>query len=65
VRATTGRTAHRTPGRSGPVGRRRDPHQHASYTISAAIWFGPTTGYLRLTGRYSIPRKFLLRHHAD
>jgi len=47
------------------VERRRDPHQHASHTVSAAIWFGLTTGYLRLTGRYSIPRKFLLRRHAD
>jgi len=29
-------------------------------TVSAAIWFGPTTGYLTLTGgRYHIPRKFL------
>ena len=24
-------------------------------TISAAIWFGLTTGYLTLTGRYTIP----------
>ena len=26
-----------------------------SRTISAAIWFGLTTGYLTLTGRYTIP----------
>jgi hypothetical protein len=31
-----------------------------SRTVSAAIWFGLTTGYLTLTGRYTIPRKFLL-----
>lgn len=31
-----------------------------SHTVSAAIWFGLTVGYLRLTGgKYSIPRKFL------
>lgn len=30
-----------------------------SHTVSAAIWFGLTTGYLTLTGRYHIPRKFL------
>jgi hypothetical protein len=31
-------------------------------TVSAAIWFGLTTGYLTLTGgRYGIPRKFLVR----
>ena len=30
-----------------------------SHTISAAIWFGLTTGYLTLTGRYHIPRKWL------
>jgi hypothetical protein len=30
-----------------------------THTVSAAIWFGLTTGYLRLTGRYTIPRKFL------
>ena len=30
-----------------------------THTISAAIWFGLTTGYLTLTGRYHIPRKFL------
>lgn len=29
-----------------------------SHTISQAIWFGLTTGYLTLTGRYHIPRKF-------
>lgn len=29
-------------------------------TVSAAIWFGLTTGHLTLTdGRYHIPRKFL------
>lgn len=27
--------------------------------ITAAIWFGITTGYFTLTGSYSIPRKFL------
>ena len=26
-----------------------------SHTVSAAIWFGLTTGYLRLTGRYAFP----------
>jgi hypothetical protein len=31
-----------------------------SHTVSAAIWFGLTTGYLTLTGSYHIPRKFLL-----
>jgi hypothetical protein len=30
-----------------------------SHTVSAAIWFGLTTGYLTLTGSYHIPRKFL------
>ena len=30
-----------------------------SHTVSAAIWFGLTTGYLILTGSYRIPRKFL------
>jgi hypothetical protein len=30
-----------------------------SHTISAAIWYGLTTGYLTLTGSYHIPRKFL------
>jgi hypothetical protein len=30
-----------------------------SHTVSAAIWFGLTNGYLTLTGRYHIPRKFL------
>ena len=35
-----------------------------SHTISAAIWFGLTTGYLTLTGRYTIPRKFLTHCHA-
>lgn len=29
-----------------------------SHTVSAAIWFGLTTGYLTLTGSYRIPRKF-------
>lgn len=28
-------------------------------TVAAAIWFGLTTGYLTLTGKYTIPRKFL------
>jgi hypothetical protein len=28
-------------------------------TVSAAIWFGLTTGYLTLTSSYHIPRKFL------
>jgi hypothetical protein len=31
-----------------------------SHTVSAAIWFGLTTGYMTLTGSYRIPRKFLL-----
>jgi len=26
-----------------------------SHTVSAVIWFGLTTGYLRLTGRYAFP----------
>jgi hypothetical protein len=28
-------------------------------TVTAAIWFGITTGYLTLTGSYHIPRKYL------
>jgi hypothetical protein len=28
-------------------------------TVSVAIWFGLTTGYLTVTGRYTILRKFL------
>ena len=32
-----------------------------SYTVSAAIWFGLTAGYLTLTGSYHIPCKFLTR----
>ena len=35
-----------------------------SHTVSAAIWLGQTTGYLTLTGRYTIPRKFLTHCHA-
>ena len=31
-------------------------------TVTAAIWFGLTTGYLPQTGSYHIPRKFLYRH---
>ena len=30
-----------------------------SHTVSAAIWFGLTHGYLTLTGSYHIPRKWL------
>jgi hypothetical protein len=30
-----------------------------SRTVSAAIWYGLTTGYLTLTGGYHIPRKYL------
>ncbi len=30
-----------------------------THTVSAAIWFGITTGYMTLTGSYHIPRKFL------
>jgi hypothetical protein len=30
-----------------------------THTVSAAIWFGLTTGYLTLTGSYHIPRKSL------
>jgi hypothetical protein len=30
-----------------------------SHTVSAAIWFGLTTGYLTLTGSYHIPRRLL------
>jgi hypothetical protein len=30
-----------------------------SHTVSAAIWFGLTTGYLTLTSSYHVPRKFL------
>jgi hypothetical protein len=30
-----------------------------THTVSAAIWFGLTTGYLALTGSYHIPRTFL------
>jgi hypothetical protein len=33
-------------------------------TVTAAIWFGITTGYLTLTGTYRIPRKFL-HHYLD
>lgn len=36
-----------------------------SHTVSEAIWFGLTTGYLTLTGKYTIPRKFLTHCHAD
>ena len=28
-------------------------------TVTAAIWFGITTGYLALTGSYRVPRKYL------
>ncbi len=28
-------------------------------TVTAAIWFGITTGYLTLTGSYHVPRKYL------
>jgi hypothetical protein len=38
---------------------RPDVLETITHTISAAIWFGLTTGYLTLTGRYHIPRKFL------
>jgi hypothetical protein len=38
---------------------RSDVLDAITHTVSAAIWFGLTTGYLRLTGRYSIPRKFM------
>jgi hypothetical protein len=34
-----------------------------THTVSAAIWFGLTTGYLTLTGRYHI-RKYLT-HYPD
>jgi hypothetical protein len=34
---------------------RTDMLDAISHTISAAIWFGLTTGYLTLTGRYTIP----------
>ncbi len=30
-----------------------------THTVSAAIWFGVTTGYLTLAGSYHIPREFL------
>ena len=30
-------------------------------TVTAAIWFGITTGYFALTGSYHIPRKYLAR----
>jgi hypothetical protein len=43
---------------------RTDVLDAISHTISAAIWFGLTTGYLTLTGRYTIPRKFLTHCHA-
>jgi hypothetical protein len=33
-----------------------------SRTVSQAIWFGLTTGYLTLTGSYYIPRKFLTNY---
>jgi hypothetical protein len=35
---------------------RTDMLDAISHTISAAIWFGLTTGYLTLTGRYTTPR---------
>ena len=38
---------------------RPDIRDAITRTVSAAIWFGLTTGYLTLTGRYHIPRKFL------
>jgi hypothetical protein len=28
-------------------------------TVTAAIWFGITTGYLTLTGGYRVPRRYL------
>ena len=31
-------------------------------TVTTAIWFGITTGYLTPTGSYHIPRKFLYRY---
>jgi hypothetical protein len=43
---------------------RTDMLDAISHTISAAIWFGLTTGYLTLTGRYTIARKFLTHCHA-
>jgi hypothetical protein len=36
-----------------------------SHTISAAIWFGLTTGYLTLTGRYTISPQVPDHCHAD
>jgi hypothetical protein len=36
-----------------------------SHAVSAAIWFGLTTGYLAFTGSYHIPRKFLLPGCSD
>ena len=30
-----------------------------SHTVSAAIWFGLTTGHLTLSGSYHVPRKWL------
>lgn len=41
---------------SGP-----DVDDAITHTVTAAIWFGITTGYLTLTGSYHIPRKYLYR----
>jgi hypothetical protein len=38
---------------------RSDVLDAITHTVSAAIWFGLTTGYLRLAGKYSLPCKFL------
>jgi hypothetical protein len=38
---------------------RPDIRDAITRTVSAAIWFGLTSGYLTLAGRYHILRKFL------
>lgn len=38
---------------------RADIDDAITRTVIASIWFGITTGYFTLTGRYNIPRKFL------
>jgi hypothetical protein len=40
---------------------RSDVVDAISHTISAAIWYGLTTGYLTLTGSYHIPASFWQR----
>ena len=38
---------------------RPDIHDAITRTVTAAIWFGITAGYLALTGNCHIPRQYL------